>query len=162
MTRRRDNTKKPKSGRNVELGKIHVAATQLHMIQPGDDSIYRDMLWSVARVRSAKDLDNTGRLRVLQHLKALGWVDPNPYVRRSAETGRPQVQKIRELWHALGAAGELHSPGDDGLRAFVRHQSAPYHPDKVGYDAPELLPAAVAQRVIEHLKQWCRRKGVEV
>ena len=38
-----------------------------------DDDAYRDVLWTVARVRSAADLDWSGRKRVLDHLKACGF-----------------------------------------------------------------------------------------
>lgn len=159
MTRRRATTKPYPAGRNIELAKIHMAAASLGMIQLGDDSAYRDMLWSVARVRSAKDLDNAGRDKVLAYLRNCGWVDSKPFVRR-ARGAKPQVELIRSLWAALGDAGKLESPTDSGLRAYVKKQSVSYHPQKIGYDAPELLPPMVAQRVIEHLKHWCRRTGV--
>lgn len=153
------------SGRSVELAKIHMAAKDRQLLDDFDDSAYRDMLWAVARVRSAKDLDAMGRARVLAHLRAMGWVDPSPPRRariNEARVGKPQVERIRALWSALDLAGALREPGESGLRAYVRKQSAPYHPDRVGYDAPELLPPRVAQRVIEHLKKWCGRVGAEL
>lgn len=55
--------------RKRELAQIHIARQQLGM----DDDIYRDMLWSVARVRSAADLDWVGRKRVLDHLVGCGF-----------------------------------------------------------------------------------------
>jgi phage gp16-like protein len=55
--------------RNNELAQIHIARQQLGM----DDDAYRDVLWTVARVRSAADLDWSGRKRVLDHLKACGF-----------------------------------------------------------------------------------------
>lgn len=150
-----------RKGRNIELGKIHIAAAALGMIREGDDSVYRDMLWSVARVRSAGALDEGGRARVLDHLRACGWQDPSPPVRRR-RAATPQVAKIHHLWNALHDAGQLQDGSERALRAYVRHQSAPYHPQRVGYSAPELLPSPVAQRVIEHLKHWCRRTGTEI
>lgn len=54
--------------RNRELAQIHIAKTQLGM----EDETYRAMLWTVARVKSAADLDWTGRKRVLEHMKACG------------------------------------------------------------------------------------------
>ena len=57
-----------KSPRNIELSKIHLAKKQLGM----DDDMYRDMLWTVARVRSASDLDEYGRKTVIEHLKRCG------------------------------------------------------------------------------------------
>jgi len=55
--------------RNRDLAKIHVAKKQLGI----DDDTYRDMLWTIARVRSAADLDAAGRLAVLDHLQSRGF-----------------------------------------------------------------------------------------
>ena len=55
--------------RNSELAQIHIAQAQLGM----DDDTYRNVLWTVARVRSSKDLDWSGRKRVLDHMKACGF-----------------------------------------------------------------------------------------
>ena len=52
-----------------ELAQIHIAKGQLGM----DDDAYRAVLWTVARVKSAADLDWSGRKRVLDHLKACGF-----------------------------------------------------------------------------------------
>lgn len=62
------------SSRRSELAKIHIAAKQLGM-DPGDkrqDSDYRTMLWTAARVRSSADLDEHGRLAVIEHLRKCG------------------------------------------------------------------------------------------
>ncbi|MDH5785350.1 MAG: regulatory protein GemA [Chromatiales bacterium] len=56
------------STRNAELAKIHLGKKQLAL---GDDA-YRDMLWTVARVRSAKDLDEHQRHAVIKHLVKCG------------------------------------------------------------------------------------------
>ena len=53
--------------RNRELAVIHIRAGELAL----DDAAYREMLQEVAGVRSAADLDESGRLRVLEHLKGL-------------------------------------------------------------------------------------------
>lgn len=62
--------------RNAQLAAIHVAKKQLGL----DDDTYRAMLWAVARVESAADLDGYGRAQVLDHLKARGF--------RSSSRGR--------------------------------------------------------------------------
>ncbi|MDP1681058.1 MAG: regulatory protein GemA [Burkholderiales bacterium] len=54
--------------RKRELAQIHIAKAQLGM----DDETYRAMLWTIARVKSAADLDWAGRKRVLDHFKASG------------------------------------------------------------------------------------------
>ncbi len=58
----------PNQSRQTELAKIHIGKKQLGM----DDEIYRDMLWTVARVRSASDLDEFGRKKIIDHMKKCG------------------------------------------------------------------------------------------
>jgi len=139
------------AGRNRDLAMIHIAAQQLGM----SDETYRDMLWSVGRVRSAKDLDLPGRDAVLAHLRACGWKDarrrPSPYKKGS------QAALIRHLWTELARAGAVQDVSDRALRAFVKAQSAPHDPNGQGWDDPRLLPRPVASAVIEHLKKWCDR-----
>lgn len=72
------------SMRNRELAAIHAAKRDLRL----DDEAYRAMLWSVARVRSAADLDAGGRRRVLDHLKAVGWKS-KPRRRVAQQPGTP-------------------------------------------------------------------------
>jgi hypothetical protein len=147
-----------KSLRSRQLAQIHIGATALQLIRTGDDSAYRQMLKTVARVDSAGKLDHAGRARVLAHLVACGWKQADT---RKHKKVSPQVALIWRIWNALGAAGQLTDKSESALRHYVQTQSAPYHPDRVGYSAPELLPKAVAGRVIEHLKKWTARLEVE-
>lgn len=64
----------PNSDRRAELAKIHLAKKQLRM----DEDSYRDMLWTIAQVRSAADLDDTGRHRVIAHMRSCGAVFEPP------------------------------------------------------------------------------------
>ena len=73
----------PAQPRNNGLAQIHIAKVQLGL----DDDTYRAMLWGVARVRSAKDLDHAGRAKVLAHLKACGFKSAAPKV---PTPGRPR------------------------------------------------------------------------
>jgi len=93
--------------RKRELAAIHIARGQLGM----DEDTYRDMLWAVARVRSAADLDWTGRKRVLDHLAGCGAqiggqrpVRPNEwaFIDRAAEDCRPMLRKLCVLCRELG------------------------------------------------------------
>lgn len=58
-----------KTTRQRDLAKIHVAKKQLQI----DDEQYRDILWTLARVRSAADLDTHGRAQLLAYLRKLGF-----------------------------------------------------------------------------------------
>lgn len=52
-----------------ELAAIHVGKRELGL----DDLTYRALLWTVARVRSAKDLDEAGRRAVIEHMRQRGF-----------------------------------------------------------------------------------------
>lgn len=153
----------PRSARSIELAKIHVAATQLRLRRPDDDSAYRDMLWSVARVRSAADLDAGGREAVLNHLRANGWADSSPPRRGSGGTGSryqkgTQAALIRRLWTQLANAGAVRDSSDRALRRYIaRHAGVTVGdpaPDEI---APQHLKRAQAPHVIEQLKRWLAR-----
>lgn len=49
-----------------DLARIHMLAKDLGL----DRDTYEDVLWTVARVHSSKDLDEHGRNRVIEHLQA--------------------------------------------------------------------------------------------
>jgi phage gp16-like protein len=55
--------------RRSELAQIHIARQQIGM----DEESYRNVLWTVARVKSSADLDWSGRKRVLDHMKSCGF-----------------------------------------------------------------------------------------
>ena len=91
--------------RREELAKIHIARKDLGL----DDEIYRDMLWSVAKVHSSGDADSTGRRAILEHLKKCGFaaqkkagknpVGIYPGKPRNMETGdrKALLEKIEAL-----------------------------------------------------------------
>lgn len=124
--------------RKRELARIHVVKAQLRMT----DDEYRDLLFAIARVRSAADLDWTGRKRVLDHMAKL-----EKAMRR--EKGDGQVRHIRFLWHRLHALGAIEHDSTSALKAFVKRQT--------GRDAIEWLTTGEARNVIESLKQWVAR-----
>lgn len=94
-----------KDQRTAELATIHVGKKQLGL----DDETYRDMLWTVARVRSAKDLDHKGRREVIEHMRARGFarLAPEPVVNVGkapvfSEEKQALGRKIGELLEAGG------------------------------------------------------------
>ena len=146
--------------RNADLAKIHMGAKALGLLDEHDDGAYRDMLWAVARVRSAAQLDQGGRELVLRHLHGLGWNGDRSRTGRRSKPRGPAAF-IWMLWLKLAQKGAVQKGSEAALRAYVKHQSATYHPQGVGYDAPELLPPDVASKVIEHMKLWAKREGVD-
>ena len=96
----------PPDLRKRELAQIHIARQQLGM----DEDTYRAMLWTVARVTSAADLDWAGRKQVLDHCKAKGWKNtkhrPAP-----AKSKAALVAKIRALLIAAGNRPDAYADG---------------------------------------------------
>lgn len=77
-----------------EIQLIQIAKRQLDMAEEA----YRSMLWTVARVRSSKELDHNGRQQVLAHLQHLGFkpkAKPGKENRHTAE--RPSTYHGSEL-----------------------------------------------------------------
>lgn len=88
--------KPQRDARRAELAKIHIARKDLAL----DDETYKQMLWSVARVESSKDLDAAGRRAVLEHLKARGFKSKKPKTfpgRPHNTDSNPQLKKIEAL-----------------------------------------------------------------
>lgn len=135
--------------RRAELAKIHMAAEQLGMDTGDKDegSEYRSMLWTVACVRSAAELDWAGRKKVLDHLKACGaklGFEGKPQSRALATD--PQSKKLRALWLEMHTLGIIKNPDESALCAFVKRET--------GVAALQWLKPAQASQVIERLKQW--------
>lgn len=84
---------RPAQPRNNALAQIHIAKAQLGM----DEETYRAMLWGVARVKSAGDLDHAGRAKVLAHMKASGFKDKRAGKPRPAPDRAAQISKIEAL-----------------------------------------------------------------
>ena len=79
--------------RRAELAKIHIAMKQLGL----DRDTYEAMLWTIARVRSAGDLNAEGRHQVLEHLKSRGFTPVKRAVKPAAKLGvKPQVPADRQ------------------------------------------------------------------
>ncbi|MBI2313560.1 MAG: DUF1018 domain-containing protein [Betaproteobacteria bacterium] len=103
--------------RQAELAQIHIAAKQLGL----DRGTYEDMLFTVARVRSAAKLDFAGRQEVLRHLKSRGfrpargrraggewaWIDQAAPERRAL---------LRKILMQLKSAGRGKAYGDSVAR----------------------------------------------
>lgn len=85
----------PADQRRRDLAAIHAAKRDMNM----SDDAYRDILWSVARVRSAGDLDQAGRSKVLDHFRACGWkpvarVNEWAFIDKAAADRQPLLRKI--------------------------------------------------------------------
>ena len=83
--------------RNRDLAAIHVGKKHLGL----DDATYRDMLFTIARVRSAAELDHAGRQAVLEHMRKRGFTRPvnraEPHKNMRSDHGKkPSVPADRQ------------------------------------------------------------------
>lgn len=132
--------------RNAELAQIHIARAQLGL----DEETYRAVLWTVGRVKSSKDLDWTGRKKLLEHFRAKGWKPAPP---KRAKTAKPvssgQEGMIRALWSDLHDAGKVRDPSDAALGSWLKRNRWP--------ERVEWLDGHQVTQAIEALKKWLNR-----
>lgn len=141
--------------RKADLAAIHIAKKALGW----DTDHYRDILFSVCRVKSSAELDFTGRKRFLAHLRACGWnggINPPAHAHgpATASTRKPLTapqRKMWSLWQQLADAGKVDSRRMPALVAFAQRQT--------GVDRLEWLNGDQEQLVLESLKAWLRRPG---
>lgn len=131
--------------RNRELAQIHIAKKDLGL----DDETYRDMLFTIARVRSSGELDHAGRAKVLDHVKSRGW-KPKTSPMKARQTDDLQINMCRALWLELHAAGKVYNPEESALQRYAQRQT------KVA--RLEWLNQKQMNTVIESLKKWLDRQ----
>lgn len=152
-------------GRRADLAKIHIAKKDLCL----NDDDYRLIIRSVGKAAtgSSADLSPLGRARVLAHLRKCGWKPARLSPKRITPVGailasEAQINLIKDLWVELGNAGVVRDRTEVGLRHWVQSASRRWHDKKVGWSDLRFLPAWVAQKLIENLKQWSKRCGVNL
>lgn len=137
------------------LAMMHVAKRDLGL----DDDTYRAVLVRVTGKRSSKDMTDRERQAVLDEFRRQGF---KPALRQAQGAGRgktkplsgPYAKKAQALWIALWNLGAIEDKRDSALLAFVCRQT--------GIERTEwILDARHGRAVIEALKAWCAREGVD-
>lgn len=129
---------------------IHIGKSQLKL----EDDIYRDILESCTGKISSKQMTIAQLESVLDRMKQLGF-----QVESKAKTGvknladDAQSKLIRHLWLQLHNAGQVRNSSEKALAKFVEN--------KVGVSALQFLSTNNADMIITHLRQWCKRCGIE-
>lgn len=129
---------------------IHVGKNQLGL----DDELYREVLESCTGKTSSKLLSIPQLESVLARMKQLGF-----QVESKNKTGvknladDAQSKLIRHLWLQLHEAGQVRNSSEKALAKFVEN--------KVGVSALQFLSTKNADMIITHLRQWCKRCGIE-
>lgn len=138
-----------KKKKQIQL--IHIAKSQLGL----DDDLYRDVLERTTGKTSTKQMTIAQLEAVLDRFKQLGFAveSKNKAGVKNLATD-DQSRLIRHLWLLLYNAGEVRNSSELALASFVEKQA--------GVSALQFLSTDSASRVIERLKKWCDRKGVEI
>lgn len=121
------------SRRRRQLAAIHAARRDLGL----DDDAYRTLLWTVARVRSAADLDEHGRGAVLDHLRTRGWVAPARGRGGHARLPADRQALRRKIDAMLAEAGRPPAYGDALARRIAKT-------DRLDWCTPDGLRKIVA------------------
>ncbi|MFN0182267.1 MAG: phage protein GemA/Gp16 family protein [Aquabacterium sp.] len=136
--------------RRADLAAIHIAKKALCW----DDETYRDIMFTVCRVRSSAEMDFGARKRWLAHLRACQQASgvaggpptrPAP-VRRALE---PVERKMWALWMQLADAGMVQQRSMAALEAYCKRQT--------GVDRLAWLNGRQQDLVVESLKRWLAR-----
>ena len=130
--------------RQVDLMKIHLGKKQLGL----DDETYREMLQQVTGARSSADLDESGRRKVLAHLRKCGAVFTPRGRPQPASEKRPLLGKIYAL---LGDRPLAYAEGI--LKQMFGHRA----PERLEWATPAQLHKVVAALSIDQRRR--RRKA---
>jgi phage gp16-like protein len=137
-------------GRRADLAAIHMAKAALGW----DDDMYRDIMFTVCRVRSSAQMDFTGRKRFLEHLRKCqqqmglaprGDFKPAPW--------SPPLRALWSRWQQLADAGLVHERSRDALQAWVKRQC--------GVDRLEWLTTHQLDALLASAKLWLARAAKE-
>ena len=132
--------------RRADLGAIHIVKKALGW----DDDIYRDVMFTVCRVRSSADLDFSGRKTFLAHLQACqrqmgGKTAPA----RKKVLWSAKQRQVWSLWQQLADAHLVKNRTHKALDGWIKRQT--------GVDRLEWLNPAQLDLVIDSAKQWLAR-----
>lgn len=129
---------------------IHIGKSQLGL----DDELYREILESCTGKTSSKQLSIPQLEAVLDRMKQLGFVvDSKPKSEVKNLASDPQSKLIRHLWLQLHEAGQVKNGSELALAKFVEN--------RVHVSALQFLSSQHADMIIDHLRMWCKRCGIE-
>jgi len=142
MTRQAQPSRRPAGNdpRTRKIRAIMAACNRLGL----DEDARRDRIEQVSGQRSLSRLTDGQLGKLLDALNG-GW--------KPGRADRPHLGKIKALWWSLYWLGEIDEPGDSALNAFVKRQT--------GLSALRFVDFRYAPSVIEALKSWLERAGVE-
>jgi phage gp16-like protein len=133
---------------NAQYAKINIACKQL-----GIDKY--DIIADRYGIESTKQLTHQQTFDLMLHFKALGWQP----TRKKNSKASPKykdaaMRKVVAIWITLYQKNVVKNPSDKALQAFVKRQT--------GMETLLWCDRAQVRDLIETLKQWAIREGVDV
>jgi phage gp16-like protein len=136
--------------RNRAIAAIHVGKKAAGL----DDDSYRDLMQRETGKRSSAELDERGLRRMLTVLDGLKPADAPRSSHAARKDSRPIARKAVALWLMLWNLDEVRSRHDRAIDAFVQRTT--------GKAALKFTTNGEAGKVVEALKDWCARSGVDL
>lgn len=139
----------------ANLAKIHIAIKEI----PLDDQTYRDILRTIFKKSSAKELNDRQCTMLLNRFQVrYGWKPRHGNKSPKPPQSRPLSQdamakKARALWLSLYEMGIVRDPGESALGSYVKRMT--------GVEALQWLDNKQLWLVIESLKRWVKRAEVQ-
>lgn len=139
--------------RRADLAAIHIAKKALAW----DEDTYRDVMFTVCRVRSSALLDFTGRKTFLAHLQAcqrqMGGAGTTVAPARKQAPWSARHRQIWSLWQQLADALLVQDRTRKALDAWVKRQT--------GVDRMEWANGPQLDALIDSAKGWLARSGAK-
>ena len=143
---------------------IHIACRELGL----DADARHDIQIAACGKASMRDMAEADLQLVVNHLKDRGWKGGfKQGAKRPRNKGhhkaapRGDLRLVHVLWRKLGEAGALREPGRAGLNKFIRSRFEGTW-KSVPIDVDTLRDHRHISQIINALKDWCAREGVEL
>jgi phage gp16-like protein len=136
---------------------IHVGCKQLGL----DNDTRRDLQLLATGKASMSDMTELELGKVIKALKSKGFKTIQGSKAKRPAAKRGDVRFAHVLWRRLSEHGAAHTAGPAGLNAFIRARFEQKW-GAVPIDIDTMTDWAQIADVIDALKAWCKREGVEL
>ncbi|KAA2314538.1 regulatory protein GemA [Puniceibacterium sp. HSS470] len=136
---------------------IHVGCKQLGL----DEDTRRDLQLVATGKASMSDMTEFELAKVVKALKARGFKTTQCSRVKRPAAKRGDVRFAHVLWRLLSEHGAVHTAGPEGLNAFIRSRFEKKW-GAVPIDIDAMTDWAQIADVIDALKAWCAREGIEL
>ncbi len=149
--------KPQKDNRKNALAQIHIAKKQLGM----DEDTYRENLHQVTGKRSCSDMHISELYRVIAHMEKCGFKRKKPAGKKqqySPKASGQYIDVMRAIWIQMHQCGMIEDGSETALERWAKRQSSQLNKG-IGIDKLSWLErdAKMASKIIDCLKQWCKR-----